>query len=336
MPATPRATRTAGTLVTPRTPSTRAMKPVIQRKTVNFAPYELQERDTTLTRDQHTWLRDQWAIFKVKPYGDTSDLIGDMPFSVPYNGEKSRPTLMEVTGKKQFDFFAYSFVIPDGDGTVWDIMWDYETGMSKPAETFKGTPGLASRAVNITGGRIEIQGFWIPYDAALALCSRFTYPIRAVLYPLFGPAILRQALHPHHPKFENWSFRRPTAHIEPEQPHDREDTPMRDDDGDYHHHHHQQQLQLSTRKRARPDDETEERLGASPNNKLPRPSPGIIVPRADSPAMLERWRGYEARDHECAMTIILLSQKERLKPRIDPGPFRSWSSSPAAGGRICG
>ena len=39
----------------------------------------------------------------------------------------------------------------------------------------------------IRGGYIKIQGTWLPYPVSKELCSRFCYPLRYLLVPLFGP-----------------------------------------------------------------------------------------------------------------------------------------------------
>ncbi|KAF3200096.1 hypothetical protein TWF679_001083 [Orbilia oligospora] len=55
--------------------------------------------------------------------------------------------------------------------------------------------GLNDCYASITGGNIEAQGFWIPYLAAKAICSRFCYTIREALSPIFGndfPALCEQ------------------------------------------------------------------------------------------------------------------------------------------------
>ncbi|KAM3160825.1 HTH APSES-type domain-containing protein [Lachancea thermotolerans] len=40
----------------------------------------------------------------------------------------------------------------------------------------------------IRGGYIKIQGTWLPFEVARALCMRFCYPIRYMLVPIFGPS----------------------------------------------------------------------------------------------------------------------------------------------------
>ncbi|KAK6507364.1 hypothetical protein TWF481_005801 [Arthrobotrys musiformis] len=100
----------------------------------------------------------------------------------------------------------YTFVTQDHDSgreIVHSVLWDYETGHVRISPMFKSsefdalrkknTPrrcvtrnGLHDCYASITGGNIEAQGFWIPYLAAKAICSRFCYSIRDALSPIFG------------------------------------------------------------------------------------------------------------------------------------------------------
>lgn len=135
-------------------PSKRTLKPGPRVASVKYPPYEMTERDTSLTAADHAFLQVEWKRYNVQQYSNPSNLIGDITYSVPYNGNSKnsggkKASLEDVTGKKQFDckqyrvdtahtvlifvaVHSYSFVMP-GDKqsppTVWDIMWDYETGM---------------------------------------------------------------------------------------------------------------------------------------------------------------------------------------------------------------
>ncbi|KAK6336596.1 hypothetical protein TWF718_009398 [Orbilia javanica] len=100
----------------------------------------------------------------------------------------------------------YTFVTQDHDSgreITHSVLWDYETGHVRISPMFKSsefdalrkknTPrrcvtrnGLNDCYASITGGNIEAQGFWIPYLAAKAICSRFCYSIRDALSPIFG------------------------------------------------------------------------------------------------------------------------------------------------------
>ncbi|KAK6525540.1 hypothetical protein TWF281_010602 [Arthrobotrys megalospora] len=100
----------------------------------------------------------------------------------------------------------YTFTTQDHDSgreVIHSVLWDYETGHVRISPMFKSsefdalrkknTPrrcvtrnGLNDCYASITGGNIEAQGFWIPYLAAKAICSRFCYSIRDALSPIFG------------------------------------------------------------------------------------------------------------------------------------------------------
>ncbi|KAJ6257117.1 hypothetical protein Dda_8002 [Drechslerella dactyloides] len=110
----------------------------------------------------------------------------------------------------------YTFAAADPDSgreVVHSVLWDYETGHVRISPMFKSsefdalrkknTPrrcvtrnGLNDCYASITGGNIEAQGFWIPYLAAKAMCTRFCYTIRHALSPIFGndfPALCERA-----------------------------------------------------------------------------------------------------------------------------------------------
>ena len=71
-----------------------------------------------------------------------------------------------------------------------------------PAKIMGANPGLSAVSHSITGGSISAQGtyhylcspnlltisgYWVPFEAAKAVASRFCYDIRYVLVPVFGP-----------------------------------------------------------------------------------------------------------------------------------------------------
>ena len=71
-----------------------------------------------------------------------------------------------------------------------------------PAKIMSANPGLSAVSHSITGGSISAQGtyhlssrsnlltmlgYWVPFEAAKAVASRFCYNIRYVLVPVFGP-----------------------------------------------------------------------------------------------------------------------------------------------------
>ncbi|PNS15010.1 hypothetical protein CAC42_2239 [Sphaceloma murrayae] len=211
----------------PKPSSAAPFRPGPVAATVSFPPYEMAGRDTSLTREERNFLLSEWQRFRVEQYTDPSNLIGNVAYMVPYNGNgQSGPTLEDLTGKKRFNFFAYKFSVPDTD-EEWAIMWDYETGlvrtagMFKPLEHVKSAPkmalecsdGLLKIAANVNGGRVDIQGYWVPFKAAFELCTKFAYDLRAVLYPLFGPEILRKCLPRNHPDFLQFAIRPSTVQI---------------------------------------------------------------------------------------------------------------------------
>ncbi|CCH62178.1 hypothetical protein TBLA_0G02380 [Henningerozyma blattae CBS 6284] len=54
------------------------------------------------------------------------------------------------------------------------------------AEELRHVP-FASLLQRIRGGYIKIQGTWLPYEVSRQICTRFCFPIRHLLVPLFGP-----------------------------------------------------------------------------------------------------------------------------------------------------
>ncbi|PSK54765.1 hypothetical protein B9Z65_3854 [Elsinoe australis] len=200
--------------------STTAFKPHPVTRSVNFPPYELADRDVSLTKEERAFLYSEWRRFQLQQYTDSDNLIGETAYMVPYNGSgQSGPTLEELTGKKRFDFFAYTFTMPKTHDQ-WSIMWDHETGLVRTAGIFKPlghvksapktalecSEGLLKIAANVNGGRVDIQGYWVPFEAAFELSTKFAYEIRAVLYPLFGPAILHKCLPKDHHSFQQFAI----------------------------------------------------------------------------------------------------------------------------------
>lgn len=84
--------------------STTAFKPHPVTRPVNFPPYELADRDVSLTKEERAFLHSEWRRFQLQQYTDSDNLIGDTAYMVPYNGSgQSGPTLEDLTGKKRFD-----------------------------------------------------------------------------------------------------------------------------------------------------------------------------------------------------------------------------------------
>lgn len=102
----------------------------------------------------------------------------------------------------------------------WSIMWDYENGLvrttaffkslgypkTEPKKAISATKGLDKVCHSITGGRVEAQGYWIPFDAARELATNFTYDIRYALVPVFGPDFPDLCLAPEDPAFKRWKL----------------------------------------------------------------------------------------------------------------------------------
>ncbi|KAK6346963.1 hypothetical protein TWF696_007058 [Orbilia brochopaga] len=96
-------------------------------------------------------------------------------------------TAICTISKSQDTALRYTFTAPDPDSgrdVIHSVLWDYETGHVRISPMFKSSEFDALRKK--VGGNIEAQGFWIPYLAAKAMCSRFCYGIRYALSPIFG------------------------------------------------------------------------------------------------------------------------------------------------------
>lgn len=104
---TARSTRNARGFPSPST--TRSLVPLTSStRPVHYPPFELQTPDASLTADEFAWLKGEWSRFKVRPFSKTARTIGEGFYSVPYNSEKNKPTLEEVTGKRRFDCEYFS------------------------------------------------------------------------------------------------------------------------------------------------------------------------------------------------------------------------------------
>lgn len=77
----------------------------------------------------------------------------------------------------------------DSFSTYIDLHWHkLDPQLSAALEQTYGS-GIAFEHIlkRIRGGYIKIQGTWLPFPVAKELCSRFCYPMRHLLVPLFGP-----------------------------------------------------------------------------------------------------------------------------------------------------
>ncbi|KAJ5083025.1 hypothetical protein N7532_012068 [Penicillium argentinense] len=130
------------------------------------------------------------------PMGEI-EKISDFPRHIPYKSDKK--TFEKRTGRDRLEVYQYKFQYGSG-GEEWVMMWDYNIGLVRithlfkalgfskttPAKVLHQNPGLREICHSITGGSIAAQGYWMPFEAAKALASRFCYPIRYALTPLFG------------------------------------------------------------------------------------------------------------------------------------------------------
>jgi len=86
-----------------------------------------------------------------------------------------------------------------------------------PAKAIGASPGLRELCHSITGGALAAQGmylhfdveyllmmsgYWMPYDAAVALAANFCWDIRYALVPLFGKQFVDMCLRPEHPSYK--------------------------------------------------------------------------------------------------------------------------------------
>ncbi|KAJ1985210.1 hypothetical protein H4R34_000169 [Dimargaris verticillata] len=100
-------------------------------------------------------------------------------------------------------------------GEHW-VMWDRELGLVYWTGIWQAIGGDKidlPKALNtdkalkpedmlmVRGGKLTIQGTWIPYPNALKLAIRTCYKIRHELVPLFGPQFVDQAVPPDHPEY---------------------------------------------------------------------------------------------------------------------------------------
>lgn len=70
-------------------------------KPVKYAPFAVSTPE--ITAQERQLLIHKLAKYRVQQYSDGDRAIDDLHYSVPYSGEKSKPTLAEMTGKKQLD-----------------------------------------------------------------------------------------------------------------------------------------------------------------------------------------------------------------------------------------
>jgi hypothetical protein len=67
-------------------------------------------------------------------------------------------------------------------------------------------PGLIEISHSLTGGNLEAQGYWVPFEAAKAIAAKFAYPIRYLLTPIFGHDFPATCVSPDDPQFRNYKI----------------------------------------------------------------------------------------------------------------------------------
>ncbi|KAG0673193.1 hypothetical protein C6P41_000898 [Kluyveromyces marxianus] len=97
-------------------------------------------------------------------------------------GKLGKPGKRETAGKwnkwSQKDMFA----------SYNDLHWHkLDPALSSLlAESYNSAIPFEDMVKRIRGGYIKIQGTWLPFPVSKELCSRFCYPIRYLLVPVFG------------------------------------------------------------------------------------------------------------------------------------------------------
>ncbi|RCI01542.1 hypothetical protein CU097_008588 [Rhizopus azygosporus] len=79
---------------------------------------------------------------------------------------------------------------------VWKALGKSKTDVLKVVDA---NPGLPMK--KIRGGRLAIQGTWLPMESARALCVKNAWPLRHDLVPLFGDSFPSDCLVPSHLSF---------------------------------------------------------------------------------------------------------------------------------------
>lgn len=98
-------------------------------------------------------------------------------------GKLDKPNKKESPKKWNKWFQRESF------STYIDLHWHkLDPALSKTlGESYNPKIPFEQTVKRIRGGYIKIQGTWLPYPISKELCSRFCYPLRYLLVPLFGP-----------------------------------------------------------------------------------------------------------------------------------------------------
>lgn len=67
--------------------------------------------------------------------------------------------------------------------SIWKAVGNYKADVLKLVST---SPDIKNKVYKTKGGCLKVQGTWIQYDVAKQLASRFCWPIRFALVPVFG------------------------------------------------------------------------------------------------------------------------------------------------------
>lgn len=107
---------------------------------------------------------------------------------------QKNPNSISLTSDRDF-VTVYEYKVGN-NYIIWDysIGWVYITSIWKSAGHYKAdvlklvstSPEIQNQVYKTKGGCLKVQGTWIQYDVAKKLASRFCYPIRFSLVPVFG------------------------------------------------------------------------------------------------------------------------------------------------------
>jgi hypothetical protein len=110
--------------------------------------------------------------------------------------------------KNHVTVFEYSYM---NQSFLWDYTtgWVYITSIWKAVGNAKAdvnklistSPEIRNKVYKTKGGCLRVQGTWIQYDVAKTLASRFCYPIRFALVPIFGNDFVDLCLKPGDPGY---------------------------------------------------------------------------------------------------------------------------------------
>ncbi|KAI8337447.1 transcription regulator HTH, apses-type DNA-binding domain-containing protein [Chlamydoabsidia padenii] len=79
---------------------------------------------------------------------------------------------------------------------IWKVLGYQKSEINK---FIKLNPNIQLK--KITGGNLKIQGTWISFYTARALCLRIAWDIRHQLVPLFGTEFVHECYSPYHPMY---------------------------------------------------------------------------------------------------------------------------------------